>query len=169
MKRHITWSMLIALGIILGLVGLATAQQPRYGGTLRVAWEQDVTGFDHTGPRVCRTSILQEPLQRVMTVDEHLNYVPDLAESWEVQDNGQGVCVPAAQGGQVPTTAPTWTPPPWPGTSERIMDPEEKALTRPYLEVIEAVESPTRIPSNSPWKYPTQTFLPAGRSTRGLS
>ena len=46
MKRPIMWSMLIALCIILGLVGLAATQQPRYGGTLRVAWEQDVTGFD---------------------------------------------------------------------------------------------------------------------------
>jgi ABC-type transport system substrate-binding protein len=51
MKRHIRWSMLIALCIVLGLVGLAAAQQPRYGGTVRVAWEQDVTGFDpHTSP-----------------------------------------------------------------------------------------------------------------------
>ena len=46
MKRHITWSMLIALCIVVGLVSLAAAQQPRYGGTLRVAQESDMTGFD---------------------------------------------------------------------------------------------------------------------------
>ena len=46
MKRHIMWSMLLALCIVPGLVGLAAAQPPRPGGTLRVAWEQDVTGFD---------------------------------------------------------------------------------------------------------------------------
>lgn len=41
--------MLIVLLIVVGLVGLACAQPSSYGGTLRVAWEQDVTGFDpHT-------------------------------------------------------------------------------------------------------------------------
>jgi ABC-type oligopeptide transport system substrate-binding subunit len=31
----------------------AGAQSPKYGGTLRVAWEADVTGFDpHTSPGV---------------------------------------------------------------------------------------------------------------------
>ena len=44
---------------------------------------------------------------------------------------------------------------------ERIMDPEEKALTRPYLEVIEAVESLDAHTVKFTLKYPTQTFLPA--------
>jgi hypothetical protein len=46
MQRYITWSLLIALLIVLDLVGVAAAQQPRYGGTLRVAQESDMTGFD---------------------------------------------------------------------------------------------------------------------------
>jgi hypothetical protein len=46
MQRYITWSLLIALLIVLGLVGVAAAQQPKYGGTLRVAQESDMTGFD---------------------------------------------------------------------------------------------------------------------------
>jgi ABC-type cobalt transport system substrate-binding protein len=51
MKRYITWSLLIVLLIVLGLVGVAAAQQPRYGGTLRVAQESDMTGFDpHWSP-----------------------------------------------------------------------------------------------------------------------
>ena len=51
MKRHITWSMLVVLFIVAGLVGLAAAQQPRSGGTLRIAQESDMTGFDpHWSP-----------------------------------------------------------------------------------------------------------------------
>src|SRR6266508_262326 len=51
MKRLIAWCMLSALLIVLGLVGVAAAQQPRYGGTLRVAWESEMTGFDpHWSP-----------------------------------------------------------------------------------------------------------------------
>jgi len=38
--------MLIVLLIVLGLVGVAAAQQPRSGGTLRVAWEADISGLD---------------------------------------------------------------------------------------------------------------------------
>jgi len=38
--------MLIGLLIVLGLVGVAAAQQPRSGGTLRVTWEADISGLD---------------------------------------------------------------------------------------------------------------------------
>jgi hypothetical protein len=38
MKRYIMWSMLLALCLVLGLASLVAAQQPRLGGTLRVAW-----------------------------------------------------------------------------------------------------------------------------------
>lgn len=44
---------------------------------------------------------------------------------------------------------------------ERIMDPEEKALARPYLEVIEAVEPLDAHTVKFTLKYPTQTFPPA--------
>ena len=53
MKRHMTWSMLIVLLIVLGLVGVAAAQQPRSGGTLRVAWVVDgltTSTSDGSGP-----------------------------------------------------------------------------------------------------------------------
>ena len=93
MKRPIMWSMLIALCIILGLVGLAAAQQPRYGGTLHVAWEQDVTGFDpHWSAGLQNIYLAGNLFNGLVTVDERLDYVPDLAESWEVQDNGKVMC-----------------------------------------------------------------------------
>lgn len=45
------------MGLLIGCLLLAQpaawAQPPKYGGTLRVAWEADVTGFDpHTSPGV---------------------------------------------------------------------------------------------------------------------
>jgi hypothetical protein len=46
MKRHGIWLMCISLLVVVGIVGLATAQQPKYGGTLRVAWESEMTGLD---------------------------------------------------------------------------------------------------------------------------
>jgi peptide/nickel transport system substrate-binding protein len=161
MKRHITWSMLIALGIVLGLVGLAAAQQPSYGGTLRVAWEQDVTGFDpHWSAGLQNIYLAGNLFNGLVTVDERLNYVPDLAESWEVQDNGKVYVfrlhkgVKFHDGTDFDAAAVAWN-------FERIMDPEEKALTRPYLEVIEAVEPLDAHTVKFTLKYPTQTFLPA--------
>ena len=161
MKQHITWSMLIALCIVLGLVGLAAAEQPRDGGTLRVAWEQDVTGFDpHWSAGLQNIYIAGNLFNGLVTVDEHLNYVPDLAESWEVQDNGKVYVfrlhkgVKFHDGTDLDAAAVAWN-------FERIMDPEEKALTRPYLKVIEAVEPLDAHTVKFTLKYPTQTFLPA--------
>ena len=46
MKRHIGCSLLIGLLAAMGVVGFAVAQQPKPGGTLRVAYESDITGLD---------------------------------------------------------------------------------------------------------------------------
>ncbi len=90
MKRHRGWSMLIGLLVVLGVVSLAAAQQPRYGGTLRVAWEADMTGFDpHWSPGLQVHYMVGNLFNSLVTIDEHLNYVPELAESWEAQDNGK--------------------------------------------------------------------------------
>jgi hypothetical protein len=43
--------MFIDLLVVLGVIGLAAAQQPKYGGTLHVAWDSEMTGFDpHWSP-----------------------------------------------------------------------------------------------------------------------
>jgi ABC-type transport system substrate-binding protein len=90
MKRPMAWVMLSALPIVLGLITLADGQQPRLGGTLRVAWEQDVTGFDpHWTSGLQVTYIAGNLFNSLMTIDKDLSYVPELAESWEVQDHGK--------------------------------------------------------------------------------
>jgi ABC-type transport system substrate-binding protein len=82
MKRHIAWSLLIALLMIPSLVGVATAPQPRSGGTLRVAWEQDVTGFDpHWSAGLQNIYMVGNLFNGLVTVDEHQNYIPELAQS----------------------------------------------------------------------------------------
>jgi hypothetical protein len=44
MKRHSGRTLLIGLLVMVGFVGVAASQQPKLGGTLRVAWEADITG-----------------------------------------------------------------------------------------------------------------------------
>ena len=46
MKRSIAWTLLLVLPVVLAIFAAADAQPAKPGGTLRVAWEQDVTGFD---------------------------------------------------------------------------------------------------------------------------
>jgi hypothetical protein len=66
MRRHMGWSTLIGLLVILGLVGVAAIQQPRYGGTLRVAWEQETSqALTHTGPLACMSIIASGPSSTV--------------------------------------------------------------------------------------------------------
>jgi len=160
MQRYITWSTLLVLLIVLGLVGVTTAQQPKYGGTLRVAWEQDVTGFDpHSSPGLQVQYIAGNLFNSLVTIDAHLNYVPELAESWEVQDNGKVYVfrlhkgVKFHDGTDFDAAAVAWN-------FERITDPEEKAFARPFFEIIEAVEPLDAHTVKFTLKYPTQMFLP---------
>jgi ABC-type transport system substrate-binding protein len=103
MKQHITWSTLLALCIVLGLVGPGAAQQPRYGGTLRVAWEQDVTGFDpHWSPGLQVQYVVGNLFNSLVTIDKDMNYIPELAEVLGGTREWQGVCVPAPQRREIP-------------------------------------------------------------------
>jgi peptide/nickel transport system substrate-binding protein len=160
MNRYIAWAMLCALPIVLVLAEMADAQQPRAGGTLRVAWEQDVTGFDpHWSPGLQVQYIAGNLFNSLVTVDEHLNYIPELAESWEVQDNGKVFVfrlrkgVKFHDGTDFDAAAVAWN-------FERIMDKEEKAFAKPFFEIIEAVEPLDTHTVKFIVKYPTQTFLP---------
>jgi ABC-type transport system substrate-binding protein len=160
MKRRIVWSTLIGLLVVLGLVGFAAAQQPGYGGTLRVAWEQDVTGFDpHWSSGLQVQYVVGNLFDSLMTIDEDLNYVPELAESWEMQDNGKVYVfrlrkgVKFHDGTDFDAAAVAWN-------FERIMDPEEQAFARPFFEIIEAVEPLDAHTVKFTLKYPSQTFLP---------
>ena len=93
MKRSMAWALLLALPVVLAIVAVADAQQAKPGGTLRVAWEQDVTGFDpHWTSGLQVTYIAGNLFNNLVTIDQDLNYIPELAESWEAQDNGRSTC-----------------------------------------------------------------------------
>jgi ABC-type transport system substrate-binding protein len=152
--------MLLALCSVLGLVGLAAAQQPKNGGTLRVAWEQDVTGFDpHWSPGLQVQYLVGNIFNSLVTIDKDMNYIPELAESWEVQENGKVYVFRLRQGVKFhdgtdfDAAAVVWN-------FERIMDPEEKAFAKPFFEVIKAVEALDAHSVKFTLKYPSQTFIP---------
>jgi peptide/nickel transport system substrate-binding protein len=160
MMRASIFRALIALALLLGWSAAPAAQQPRYGGTLRVAWEQDVTGFDpHWTPGLQVQYLAGNLFNSLVTVDEHLTYLPELAESWEAQEGGKVYVfrlrkgVTFHDGTEFDAAAVAWN-------FERIMDPEEKAFQRPFFDIVEAVEPLDAHTVKFILKYPTQAFMP---------
>jgi ABC-type transport system substrate-binding protein len=80
---------LITLGLVWAGLAAAWGQQAKYGGTLRVAFEADVTGFDPAVPGLQNYYVNQNLFNTLVTLDENLGFVPDLAESWDVQEQGK--------------------------------------------------------------------------------
>jgi peptide/nickel transport system substrate-binding protein len=87
--RPIPWIMLIVLGVLCGGWLQGGAQQPKYGGTLRVAFEADVTGFDPAVPSLQNYYVNQNLFNTLVRLDEKLEFVPELAESWDIRDHGK--------------------------------------------------------------------------------
>ena len=161
MKRHIGWAVLVGLLVVLGLNGVATAQQPRSGGTLKIAFESDVPGIDpHTTLGVQVQVLIPNLFNTLVTIDENLEVIPDLAKAWEVQDGGKTYLfhlhpgVKFHDGTDCDAAAVKWN-------FERLLNPEEKVLTAPFFTMVESVEPLDAHTLRITLQYPTETFLRA--------
>jgi ABC-type transport system substrate-binding protein len=84
MKGHTcsTGFMIAIVACLLLLLPVVWAQQPKPGGTLRVAYEADASGLDpHLSPGIQAWHVVGNLFNSLLTIDAELNYVPDLAES----------------------------------------------------------------------------------------
>ena len=78
------------IGFLLPLPSVVWAQQPKAGGTLRVAWEADLSGIDpHVSSGLQAYRVVGNLFNSLVSIDAALNYVPDLAESWEILENSK--------------------------------------------------------------------------------
>src|ERR671938_312925 len=133
--------------VVLACLWVSTgwAQQPRYGGTLRIALPGDPAFFDaNQGPAPgaqaywLSNSIYSSLL--TLTPPPELNIVPDLAKSWEVLDEGRTYVfhlqegVKLHDGTDFDAQVAKWN-------VDRILDPAVKAWVRPYYEEIDRVEA----------------------------
>ena len=152
---------IVMLGCLLVASPMGWAQQPTPGGTLRVAWEADITGLDPYVSSGVQSQIMVGSLfNSLVTIDTNLNYVPDLAESWEVLENGkvyvfhlrQGVKF--HEGSDFDAEVVRWN-------FQRIMDPEERTFVAPYFSIVESVEAIDAHTVKFTLKHPSATLLPA--------
>jgi peptide/nickel transport system substrate-binding protein len=144
----------------------AWAQQPKLGGTLRVAWEADITGLDpYVSPGVQSWHMVGNLFNSLLTIDAQLNYVPDLAESWEILDNGKVYVfhlrkgVKFHDGSDFDAEVVRWN-------YQRIMDPEEKIFQAPYFSIVDAVEFLDAHTVKFTLKHPSMTLLPVMAAER---
>jgi ABC-type transport system substrate-binding protein len=81
---------MIAILASLLLLPVGWAQQPKPGGTLRVAWEADISGLDpHLSFGMQARHVVGNLFNSLVTIDAELNFIHDLAESWEILENSQ--------------------------------------------------------------------------------
>jgi peptide/nickel transport system substrate-binding protein len=144
------------------LLPVGWAQQPKPGGTLRVAWEADVPGLDpHLSFGMQARLVVGNLFNSLVTIDAELNFVPDLAESWEALENSKVYVfhlrkgVTFHDGTAFDAEAVRWN-------YQRVVDPEEKTLDAPYYNgIVEAVEALDAHTVQFTLKHPTRTLLAA--------
>ena len=101
----------------------------------------------------------------LLTIDADLNYVPDLAESWEVLEDGKVYVFHLRQGVKFhdgtdfDAEVVRWN-------YQRIMDPEEKAIDIPFYSIVEAVEVVDAHTVKFILKHPSATLLPVMAANR---
>jgi ABC-type transport system substrate-binding protein len=158
------WTWIAVVGLLLALPGWIAAQQPKSGGTLRIAWEADITGLDpHMSSGIQAQWMVGNIYNSLVTIDEHLNYIPELAESWDVKDDGKTYIFHLRQGVKFHD-----------GTDfdaeavkfnfQRIsgqLDPEEKPFAAPFFTAVQSVEAIDAHTVQFILKSPSYTLIPA--------
>src|SRR5712691_5470088 len=161
--RRLVWFSLLVVVVLWTSPGWA--EQPRYGGTLRIAWPGDPAFFNANqgpaqgAPAAWLVHNMYNSLLK-LTPPPEFKIVPDLAKSWEVLDEGKTYIfhleegVKFHDGTDFDAEAAKWN-------IDRILDPEVKAWVRPYYEEIERVEVVDKSTLRIRMKEPSGALLTA--------
>jgi peptide/nickel transport system substrate-binding protein len=160
------WLMILCVVIALVLCSsLSWAQQPQYGGTLRIALPGDLTFFNaHQGPAAGSNTnwVANNIFNSLLTLSPppEFNVLPELAKSWEVLDNGRTYVfhlqegVTFHDGTDFDAQAAKWN-------FQRILNSEIKSWVQPYYEEVEQVEAVDRYTLRVRMKEPSGALLTA--------
>jgi glutathione transport system substrate-binding protein len=154
-------ALMVSIGGIFLLTSIGVwGQEPKPGGTLRVAWEADLSGIDpHVSSGLQAYRVVGNLFNSLVGIDAALNYVPDLAESWDILENSQVYVfhlrrgVKFHDGTDFDAEVVRWN-------FQRITDPAEKALDAPFYSIVAAVEAIDAYTIKFTLKHPSRTLLP---------
>jgi ABC-type transport system substrate-binding protein len=170
MKAHPSSAgfMIAIVACLLLSPSLGWAQQPKPGGTLRVAYEAEISGLDpHVSPGIQAWHVVGNLFNSLLTIDAELNYVPDLAESWDVLEDGKVYVFHLRQGVKF-HDGTDFDAEVVRGNYQRIMDPEEKAFDAPYYGMVESVEVLDAHTVKFTLKHPSMTLPGDGGQPCGV-
>jgi ABC-type transport system substrate-binding protein len=152
--------MITVAGLLVLLPVALWAQQPQSGGTLRVAWESDLPGIDpHVSAGLQAYRVVGNLFNSLITTDAALNFVPELATSWEILENSKVYIFHLRKGVRFhddtdfDAEAVRWN-------YQRIIDPAEKALDAPFYSIVESAEVIDAHTIKFTLKHPSRTLLP---------
>ncbi|MGH8059587.1 MAG: ABC transporter substrate-binding protein, partial [Candidatus Entotheonellia bacterium] len=123
--------------------GMSWAQQPTYGGVLKVAYASDILRFNlhHGSPPGYEVFwVWNNTHNSLVTLDPDFNIVPDLAEKWDVLDDGRVYVfhlrkgVKFHDGTDLNAEAVKFN-------FDRILDPATKSWVRVFYEQVDKVEA----------------------------
>ena len=120
-------------------------------------------GYHRTGPPLSpgiqAQRVVGNLFNSLVTIDTDLNYVPDLAESWEILENGKVYVfhlrrgVKFHDGTDFDAEVVRWN-------FQRITNPEEKAFDAPNYSIVEALEVIDAHTVKFTLKHPSMILLP---------
>lgn len=159
-KRCVTIVVILVVMLCIALSSVY-AEQPKTGGILRIAYAQDMTGMDpHTSLGIPAVYVMQNIFQNLITLDENLEFAPELAESWKTTDGGKTYVFHLRRGVQFHDGTPfnaqavKWN-------FDRLLDPEEKVRIRSRFSTVEQVEVVDDYTIKIIQKYPSRLLLSA--------
>ncbi len=160
-RRSFITSLVLAAGAVATWPAAVTLQAAGSSSTLRVAFEADITGGDPYRSLGIQAGYVHDNLYNTLvTIDERMNIVPDLAESWEVQDGGRVYLfrlhggVRFHDGTPCDAEAVKWN-------LDHVMDPESKAQQARFFDLVEGVEVVDAQTLKVSLKYPSSVLLPS--------
>jgi ABC-type transport system substrate-binding protein len=160
-RRAFIASMVLTMGAVTRLPVTASAQTPTSGGILRVACEADMTGGDPYRSVGIQAGYVHDSLYNTLvTIDRDMNILPDLASSWEIQEDGRVYIfhlhpgVRFHDGTPCDAEAVKWN-------LLHVIDPESKAQQTQFFTMLEGVEVIDAETLKVRLKYPSGVLLPS--------
>src|SRR5262252_1827326 len=140
MDRRSAVLALTALVISLLVVGPAQAQTPKRGGTLRVAYGNEISGLDfHTTPGYEMIWVATNVGCGLVTLGPDGRFLPDAAESWQISPDGLLYTFKLKKnvlfhdGTKLDAAAVKFN-------IEKIMDPAYGSSVRPFYQAVHSIE-----------------------------